>query len=824
LEIESKTEGLPVSRGLLWMLNFAKNARYGARQFRRAPGYAVFTVLVLALGIGTVTAMFTISYGVLLRPLPFAADRQLFGPLEQDGKNDDYLGAAYAEIRQWQQATADSADIAFTRGGLNIVDTPSGAVLVSEVTASPNLFSLLGVSPMLGRDFLPTEQETDHPNVVLLSYAMWQRSFAGDHSVLGKTVHIGGAGYTVVGVMPREFEYPVWDDRPEVWVPLQRSAMTPSAKDPYGASFEPIVRVHGGVPVNRVEAQIAHAHAEFVAHGKQTHVHLVRKHDLMVHDVQPALFALEIAVGVVWLIACCNVAGLLLARVAARRTEIAVRSALGAGRRRIVAQFLTESLLLSAAGAMGGLALAMVMLRTFRHMLGKMLPMAPNIHLNWAVFLSLLFLTLLTALAFGTFPALLAAWTGMQAGFGRKQAGDRGQSRARAVLLVGEVALSIALLSGAGLMMRTMYALRHVPLGFRTDHLLLTSMTASSSEYTGRNIGTMAWQPVLDAVRQMPGVESAAMSTVMPLEHPVELETIVYKTDWMQADYSAVVRAASPGLMDVLGVRMRSGRFFVENDTASSLPVVVVNRTFVNWYLGGGDALGKQIRFGRTPWAATIVGVIDDVHQDDVAAASQPELYVCMAQVTPDNSLYRALLGRYMQLAVRTEIAPGAMIPEVRRKVAEANSRLAIGDFTTMEAAVEDSLGAQRMAAEVVGVFGGLALLITVVGLYGLLSYLVEQRTQEIGIRMALGADRGAVVGMVLRQTLMLMGAGVVTGLGMALWSNRLLHGFLYGVSATDPWTMGLAPLGLVICGLLAAVVPARRAAGVNPVEALRAE
>ncbi len=544
----------------------------------------------------------------------------------------------------------------------------------------------------------------------------------------------------------------------------------------------------------------------------------------MVHDVQPALFALEIAVGVVWLIACCNVAGLLLARVAARRTEIAVRSALGAGRRRIVAQFLTESLLLSAAGAMGGLALSAAMLQMFRHMLGKTLPLAQNIHLNWVVFLSLLVLTLLTALAFGMFPALLAARAGTRAGFARKQAGDRGQSRARAVLLVGEVALSIALLSGAGLMMRTMYALRHVPLGFRTDHLVLTSLTASSSEYAGRNIGALAWQPVLDAVRQMPGVESAAMSTVMPLEHPVELLTIVYKTDWMQADGSSVVRAASPELMDVLGIRMRSGRFFDEKDTASSLPVVVVNRTFVNRYLGGGDALGKQIRVGRVPWAATIVGVIDDVHQDDVAVPSQPEFYICMTQVTPDNSLYRALLGRYMQLAVRTEIAPGALIPEVRRKIAEMNARLAIGDFTTMEAALEDSLGAQRLAAKVVGTFGGLALLITVVGLYGLLSFLVEQRTQEIGIRMALGADRSAVVSMVMQQTLMLMGAGVVMGLGLALWSNRLLHGFLYGVSATDPWTMGLAPLGLVICGLLAAVVPARRAAGVNPVAALRAE
>jgi predicted permease len=608
---------------------------------------------------------------------------------------------------------------------------------------------------------------------------------------------------------------------------MQRSATTPSAKDPYGAYFAPIVRVHDGAPVERVAAQIAQAHGQFVTRGKQTRVHLVRQHDLLVHDVRPALFALEIAVGLVWLIACCNVAGLLLARVAARRTEIAVRSALGAGRRRIVAQFLTESLLLSVAGAMGGLALAATMLQAFRHMLGKMLPLAQNIHLNWVVFLSLLVLTLLTSLAFGMFPALLAAWTGTQAGLrtgGRKQAGDRGQNRTRAVLLVSEVALSVALLSGAGLMMRTMYALRHVPLGFRTDHLLLTSLTASSSEYAGRNIGTLAWQPVLDAVRRMPGVENAAMSTVMPLTHPVELLTIVYKTDWMQADDSAVVRAASPELMRVLGIRMRSGRFFDENDTASSLPVVVVNRIFVNRYLGGGDALGKQIRFGRTPWAATIVGVIDDVHQDDVAAASQPEFYVCMAQVMEGNPLYRALLGRYMQLAVRTEIAPGAMIAELRREITQTNSRLAIGDFTTMEAAVEDSLGTQRLAAEVVGTFGGLALLITVIGLYGLLSYLVVQRTQEIGIRMALGADRSAVVGMVMRQTLMLMGAGVVMGLGLALWSNRLLHGFLYGVSVSDPWTMGLAPLGLVICGLLAAVVPARRAASVNPVEALRAD
>jgi predicted permease len=811
----------------VWMRGFWEDVRFSMRQFRRAPGYAVFTVLVLALGIGTVTAMFTISYGVLLKPLPFRADRHLFEAVERDTKGQEDFNASYAEITQWQQATKNSADVGFAWGGLNILDAPTGAELVSEVAASPNLFSMLGVEPMTGRGFSGSEQISDHPDVVVLSYAMWQRSFGGDRDVLGKTVHIGGVQHTIIGIMPKGFEYPVYEDRAEVWVPLERSTLMPAGNDPYGAPFAPLVRLHAGVRSEAVEAEIANVHAQFVAGGEQKEIHLVRLRDLLVRDVQPALFALEIAVSVVWLIACGNVAGLLLARVAARRTEIAVRAALGAGRRRILAQFLTESLLLSAAGAAGGLGLSMLMLRAFRHMLGNMLPLAQNIQMNWAVWLCLVALTLVTALAFGTVPALLAAWTGTRTGLqsgGRKQAGNRGQNRLRSVLLVGEAALSIALLIGAGLMMRTMYALRHVPLGFRTDHLLLTNLTAPSDLYKNQDVGVNAWQPLLDAVQRNPGVKGAALSTVMPLKHPIELLTIVYKTNWTQNNVDAVVRAASPGLMEVLGVRMLSGRFFNEGDTATSLPVTVVNRVFVNRYLGGGDAIGKQIRFGRTPMTATIVGVIDDIHQDAVSAASTPEFYVCIPQVARNNPLYRALLSRYMELAVRTEVRPDAMIGELRREIAEANPHLAVGDFSTMEAAVEDSIGAQKLAAGVVEVFGGLALLITVVGLYGLLSYLVEQRTQEIGIRMALGADRFAVVGMVMRQTLALIGTGVAIGVGLALWSNRLLQGFLYGVSASDPWTVCIAPLGLVVCGLIAALVPARRAASVNPVEALRGD
>ena len=814
-----------MNRGFAWMSHLGEDVRFGARQVRRAPGYAAFTVLVLGLGIGTVTAMFTITYAVLLKPLPFEADRRLYQPVVKTVAGSEDESVPYDEIREWQRATQGTADIAFKGGGLNIADGPAGAVLITGVEASQNLFSLLGATPMMGRVFSPEEQEAGRADVVVLSFALWRQDFGGDRNVLGKTLHIGGLPRTVIGVMPPEFMYPMWENRPEAWVPAERNELTPGNRDSY-LYLAPLVRVKTGVPMKVVETQLARAHAQFAKPG-EGEIRLIGVHDLLVEDVRPALLALEVAVGVVWLIACSNVAGLLLARVVSRRAEIAVRVALGAGRRRILMQFLTESLVLSCAEAVCGLGLAAAMLRMFRHMLSEKLPLAANIHLNWAVWAGLVVLTVMTALAFGAVPALVAARTELDAGLkggGRRQAGDRGQNRMRALLLVGEVALSVTLLIGAGLMMRTIYALRHVPLGFRTDGLVLTSLTIPNDMYGDRNVATAVWQPLLDEIRRMPGVRAAALSTVLPIQHPVELVTAVYATEWMHGDANAIVRAATPGLMDALGVRMQNGRFFTDEDTATSRPVMVVNQTFVNRYLGGGNALGEVIRFGHVPRAATIVGVIEDMHQEGVARESQPEFYLCMSQLGPDQQIYRALLGRLMQVAARTEFAPGVLIPELRRRIHLENPHLAIGECTTMAESVEDSIGPQRLAAQVIGVFGGLVLLITVVGLYGLLSYVVAQRTREIGIRMALGADRGRVVGMMMQQTLIWLGAGTVIGIGLATASGRLLEGLLFGVSPMDPLTTGLTPVLLIVSGVLAAIVPARRAASVNPVDALRAD
>jgi predicted permease len=806
--------------------------KFALRQLRKSPGFTAAVVLTLALGIGVATTMFAIVDGVLLRPLPFPHAQQLYTPVGIDATGEEMYGMKYAEIKLWQEATRNSADIAFEHGDPGTLDTPSGAQLIFKESISADLLQILGVQPMLGRSFLPQEYEDDQSHVALLSYITWRELFASNPKILGQTVRIGEARYTVIGIMPPRFEYPLWGGKIEVWTPVAGSALLHKVSLPQEYMNMPILRLKPGVKPATVQAELSSVQAHIAQAAKPgeevaTHVRLTVLGDSIVADVRPALTALEIAVVLIWLIACCNVAGLLLARLASRRTEIAVRGALGAGKWRIVRQFLTESLLLSGAGALSGLGLAIFTLQIFRRTLAQQLPLARNIHLNPAVLLALVGLTLLTGLIFGSIPAILAARAPLvetlRSG-GPTTSRDRGQARLHNALLIGEIAISMILLVGAGLMLRTVYALQHVPLGFRTDHIILTSFTIPNYDYKYRDLNTTLWGPLLESVQNLPGVQFASLSTAMPIGHSMDLQTVVYSPGTTKSDVMALIRAASPDQLRVLGIRMYAGRFFNAQDTPSSMPVVVVNRVFVRRYFSGQDAIGEPIRFGRVPMRATIVGVLDDVHQEKADTPSQPEIYVCMNQLKPADGLYTPLLGWFMELAVRTQTAPDAMIPELRRVIHGQNRDLVAGDFTTMNQAVEDSIGSQRLAARVIGIFAGLALLITVVGLYGLLSYSVIQRTREIGIRMALGANRGRVMGMVLRQALTLLILGIAAGLAMAFWSTRLLHSFLYGVGKHDPWTMAVVPLLLLLCGVVSALVPARRAASIDPMIALRAE
>jgi predicted permease len=810
-----------------------RDTRLALRQLRKSPLFTLTAVLTLALGIGTATAMFVVVYGVLLQPLPFPNAQQLYQPigLDPEEKGEEYISFHYNAIKQWQEATGKSEQIAFSAETQKMLDTPSGAQQVGNVESSINLLSTLGAQPLLGRNFLPEEVEEGKSHVVLLNYSLWNQAFSADRDILGKTVPLDGVPYTVIGVMPLHFRFPLYETHAEVWTPLERNRLlSASASNPYD-SYDPIIRVAPGASPLSVQDELSRVQARTAQMAKPgdetTSIRLKSLRESLVGNLRPALTALEIAVVLVWFISCCNVAGLLLARIAARHTEIAVRRALGAGRLRIVRQFLTESLLLSSAGALAGLGLAMVTLRSFRHMLQHALPLSATLDLNWHILTALAGLSLCTAFAFGVLPAAIAAHSRpgevLKSG-SHSTRSDRSHTRMRNLLLVSEVAVSITLLVAAGLMMRTVRSLQRAPLGFRTDHIVLTNLTIPGYLYKDSDVAVAAWQPLLERVQHLPGVRSAALSTVLPIGHSIEWLTLVYQTAWTKGNVSAEVRAASPDLLQVLGVRLRTGRFLTAQDSKESMPVAVVNQTFVKQYLGGHDALGQQIRFGRVPGNATIVGVLEDIHQDAIATPTRAEFYLSMAQLKRSSPLYLPMMGRSMQLAVRTRNSPEAMIPELGRVIRQENPHVVIGDVTTMDQTVEDSIGTQRLAAGVIGTFGALALLITVVGLYGLLTYAVTQRTREIGIRMALGADRRQVMRMILWKALLLMGLGIAIGVGLSFWTNRFLQSFLYGVSKNDPRILVFGPAILLLSGIFAALIPARRAASVDPMQALRTE
>jgi predicted permease len=840
------------SRGWLWFERLQQDLKYALRQIRKSPGFAASVIGTLALGIAAATAMFTVVDRVLLRPLPYKNPSRLV-EIHEGGPDPGkaQYNSPYLDIAAWREQAHSFDSIAFygSHSGRNFLEGKSATTQVALKQVSANLFSTLGIAPQLGagmKDQPESFAARADAHTLLLSDVAWRTLFDADRNILGKTVQMNGEPYTVVGVMPRGFFFPSTSnshsdsESPQVWTPLVLGEKDKQRADDT-AIYSVIARLKSGITLTQASAEMqiiqkraAQGYTDPDWRASHSHVHLKQygASDVPGATVH-ALLALTAAAGLLWLIACVNATNLLLARASARQREIAMRGALGASRRRLMQQLIVEGLVLSSISALLGITLAVGTVSVFHRALQQSLPFSIPAMPNFAVLMALALLTVVSAIVSSAWPAFLAARFPIEPALkqGGQQSGtSRSQHRLRAGLVIAEIAMSLALLAACGLLLRTIYALRHVPLGFRTDHIIVANMQIPTYRFATVNASQLIYEPLLERVSHLPGIDAAGLMTQVPLGHTFEIRLQV-QTQPGKAIVSQF-KAVSPSLQKVFGFRMLAGRYFNADDTASSEPVAVVNQAYARALAPREQELNKVI---GTKWLrfnaddpksreATIIGILDDFHQHAVGEPSMPEAEVCFPQLTPGSGFYSVLDDVAMDLAVRTQRPLAQVIPELREALRQASPELANSNITTMDQIVEDSYGSQMLAVHLLEIFAASALLLCVAGLYGLLAYVVSQRTREMGVRFALGAQRGDVIWLVLRQAGALVITGVALGLALAFASTRLIRSYLYGVSAHDTWTLAAVAIVLLCSGAVAAYLPARRAAQVNPVEALRAE
>jgi len=837
--------------GWVWLERLLQDLRYALRQLRKSPAFAVTVIATLALGIAAPAAMFTVVDRVMLRPLPYQdAGRLVF--ISDTQRHEAAWGkwgnsAPYLDLEEWRKWNKSFEGIAFYKqaNGRNFLEGKTGTEVVSVYQASANLFALLGAAPALGHDFRNDADgyaQSAGANSVVLSDAAWRTMFGGDPGIVGQSVKISGTSYIVAGVMPRAFSFPFDPESLEVWTLAQLGDADKGRTDGT-PEYTVIGRLKPGVKQTQAEAELSTLQKQIAIGYVDPEVRQRRSgvwlgsygESLVTNDTQRALVMLLAASCVLWLIACVNVTNLLLARAMVRQREVAVRGALGAGRWRILQQFMAEGLLLSSCGAVIGLGLALLAVKLFAGGMKHHLPFPVALVPDWRMIAALLSLTAVSAMISSIWPAWMSAHAPIEPALkqGGLQSGSaRGQNRLRSGLVVVEIALSLTLLVGCGLLLRTIYALRHVPLGFRTDHIIVANLQIPGYKFAGQNMTNNLYLPLLERAKHLPGVQAAGLMTEVPLGGTFNIHLELKMDGSQSADgkswkVGGLLKAATPDLQQVFGFKMLTGRFFNQQDTPSSQPVFVVNRAFAQRYSPNQQDLSKVV--GMKLWHLTpakdaeIVGVLDDMRQSAVDEPSTPEIEASISQITPESGIYKTLEGIAMDLAVRTDRDPKEMIPEIREALRQVDPALG-SNFTTMDQVVEDSFGSQRLAMHLLEIFGGSALLLCVAGLYGLLAYVVSQRTRELGVRLALGAQRSDLLWLVLRQASVMLVTGVVVGLALALASGRVVRSYLYGVTAHDGWTLGLVAAILILVGLLAAYLPARRAALVDPMEALRAE
>jgi predicted permease len=832
--------------GWVWLERLLQDARYALRQMRKSPGFAAAVIGTLALGIAAATTMFTVVDGVLFRPLPYPHASRLVDVNEGSIRTDTGV-VPYLDIAAWRKQAHGFEQIAYYNyaGGRRFLGaTTAASTEVDALDVSPNLFATLGVSPQIGPG-LSAAPETftgsATSSAIVLSDAAWRTVFDSDPKIIGKTVQINNTPYSVAGVMPRGFAFPFQaSPTPQVWIPNQLGKPDEVRNDKT-PGYQVIARLRPGVSLSSglaelsaLQKQIAQNYTDADQRAKASRVRIDSYATTLVDSsTAKALYALLAAAMLLWLIACINSTNLLLARAIARQREMAMRGALGAGRWRLTQQLIVESSILSGVAALLGAAIATTLVALFRHELNSHLPFNVPSSISLPVLAALIGLTLVSTMLAASWPAWIAARTPIEPVLrqGGQQSGtSRRHHHLRGGLVIAEIAMSLTLLAACGLMLRTIYALRHVPLGFRTNHIVVADLAIPGYRFSKVNLATNLYTPLLDGVEHLPGVDSAGLMTDVPLSHFFMMQLTMYRGNG-QKPVDAFFKAVTPSLQNVFGFHMLAGRYFNAQDTASTPQVAVVNESFAHVFDPTQQDITKVLdkklmggERGKPGEGVTIVGVLDDFRQRSVDHAPVPEIDLSLTQLTPKNQFYGDLEGAAMDLVVRAQLPLAQIIPEIRSALRQADPALANSNITTMDQIVEDSYGSQRLAAHLLESFATAALLLCIAGLYGLLAYVVSQRTREMGVRFALGAQRADVIWLILRQAGVLVLAGVALGLALAFATSRFIRSYLYGVKAHDAWTLAAVALVLLVAGAAAAYLPARRAAHVDPVDALRAD
>ena len=807
---------------------FLQDIRYAWRILRRNPGFAFIAVLALALGIGATTAIFSVVDAVVLKPLPYKHPGQLVQlwmrftgigiPNDQNATSAPEFQDLQRNNSFWAIAAIDGASF-----NINIGGAPER---IDAAMVSASFFPLLGVQAQVGRVFLPEEGRACHEHVVLLSDGLWRRRFGAERGVLGRKLIMNGQSNEIVGVMPPGFEMP---RDAEVWMPLVFSAADLSPDNRGSHGLDVIARIQPGLSLAQARADMASVSRRIMEQNPSYPykdynftVLLVPLLDQQIGEIKVALWVMLGAVGLVLLIACGNVANLLLARASARQREIAVRQALGVGRWRLTRQLLTESLLLALAGGAAGLALAFGAVRLLVAASAASFPRVAETRLDPGVLLFTLLVSLGTGILFGLAPALQAA---RQRTHDTLKEGGRGAAgghshRLRSALVVGELALSLALLAGSGLLIRSFLRLQDVDAGFRADGVLTMRVSLPEEKYTKPEQARVFYRELLDRVRRLPGVDAAGATTGLPLvgngwsgTTVIDTQAVPQKDRTPEADQ----RPVTPGYFEAMGIPLVRGRYFDQHDNETGAPVAIVDETMAQTYWPHRDAIGQHIKEmnDRAPWR-TVVGVVRHVRLRTLEAPSRVEFYWPYAQ-----TLFPL---RSMSLAIHTTADPRLLARAVEKEVSAVDPDQPVYRVRTMSQVMAESVARRRLSMFLLAIFAGVALLLAAVGIYGVMSYAVAQRAHEMGIRMALGARSGNILWLVLGQSLRLTGLGLAIGLAGSLLLTRLLGSLLFHVKASDPVTYVMVAVFLAAVAQIASFLPAWRATGIDPVTALRQE